>query len=119
MSKYEVGYKKPPLHSRFQKGKCSNPKGRGKRKTLTEADAFEKVLNSLAEFRHRGKSKRATRIELAIRRFGAAALEGNVGAADVLLKMREHFKKHGNILPRKMVLVRRMLDPSHLNEKSG
>jgi uncharacterized protein DUF5681 len=25
---YEVGYGKPPLHTRFQKGKSGNPKGR-------------------------------------------------------------------------------------------
>ena len=27
-SDYKVGYKKPPLHSRFQKGQSGNPRGR-------------------------------------------------------------------------------------------
>ena len=28
--KYAVGYRKPPTHSRFKKGKSGNPKGRPK-----------------------------------------------------------------------------------------
>ncbi|MGJ3627161.1 DUF5681 domain-containing protein [Sphingomonas sp. MMS24-JH45] len=27
---YEVGYGKPPIHARFQKGQSGNPKGRKK-----------------------------------------------------------------------------------------
>ena len=27
---YKVGYKKPPLHTRFQKGQSGNPRGRPK-----------------------------------------------------------------------------------------
>jgi hypothetical protein len=30
-SDYEAGYGKPPKHSRFKKGVCANPRGRGKR----------------------------------------------------------------------------------------
>jgi hypothetical protein len=36
-------------------------------------------------FRQGGKSKRTSRIELMIKSFGAAALNGNVGAAEALL----------------------------------
>ena len=27
-SDYEVGYKKPPKHTQWEKGQCPNPKGR-------------------------------------------------------------------------------------------
>ena len=99
MSDYEVGYKKPPRHSQFKPGNRGNPKGRGKRKVETEAETLKRVLNFPAEFRHGGKSKRAPRIELMIRRFGAAALKGDVGAAATLLKIRAHCEKCGDINP--------------------
>ena len=99
MSDYEVGYKKPPRHSQFKPGNRGNPKGRGKRKVETEAETLKRVLNFPAEFRHGGKSKRAPRIELMIRRYGAAALKGDVGAAAMLLKIRAHCEKYGDINP--------------------
>ena len=57
------------------------------------------MLNFPAEFRHRGKSKRAPRIELMIRRLGSAALKGDVGDAAMLLKIRAHCEKYGDINP--------------------
>ena len=99
MPSYEVGYKKPPRHSQFKPGNRCNPKGRGKRKAETEAEIIKRVLNSPAEFRHRGKSKRAPRIELMIRSLGAAALKGDIGAAAMLLQIRAHCEKHGDITP--------------------
>ena len=99
MSNYELGYKKPPRHSQFKAGNRANPKGRGKRKVETEAEILKRVLNFPAEFRHRGKSKRAPRIELMIRRLGSAALKGDVGAAAMLLKIRAHCEKYGDINP--------------------
>ena len=99
MPSYEVGYKKPPRHSQFKPGNRCNPKGRGKRKAETEAEIIKRVLNSPAEFRHRGKSKRAPRIELMIRSLGLKALKGDIGAAAMLLEIRAHCEKHGDITP--------------------
>src|SRR5436853_5261170 len=94
MPSYEVGYKKPLRHSQFKPGNRCNPKGRGKRKVETEAEILKRVLNFPAEFRHRGKSKRAPRIELMIWSLGSAALKGDVGAAGVLLKIHTHSEKY-------------------------
>ena len=99
MPSYEVGYKKPPRHSQFKPGNRCNPKGRGKRKVETEAEILKRVLNFPAEFRHGGKSKRAPRIELMIRSLGSNALKGDVGAAAMLLKIRAHCEKYGDINP--------------------
>jgi hypothetical protein len=42
MTDYEVGYKKPPRHSQFKVGNHANPKGRGARKRLSEADIMKR-----------------------------------------------------------------------------
>jgi hypothetical protein len=83
MSDYDVGYGKPPKHSQFKKGVCPNPHGRGKRRDLKVAEILNKVLNAKTEFRERGKLKKASRIELSVRRLAAS-----------LLKMRAHAEKH-------------------------
>ena len=101
MADFEIGYKKPPRHTRFKAG---NRAARGKRKVPTEAEILKNVMNFPAEFRRRGKSKRAPRIELTIKGFGGAALKGDVGAAAMLLNIRAHFEKHGDINPRKITV---------------
>src|SRR4051794_10236699 len=99
MADFEVGYKKPPRHSQFKKGVCANREGRRKKKVLKESEAIRKVLNLLVTFRDRGKTKRSPRIELIVKSNGAAALKGDVGAAAVLLTLRAHFEKSGDINP--------------------
>jgi hypothetical protein len=99
MANYEVGYKKPPRHSQFKPGNRANPHGRGKRKLRTQAEIFNEVMNHLAEYRQGGKAKRAPRIEVLIRTMGAAALNGDVGAAANLLKLREKFEELPDIGP--------------------
>src|ERR1700730_4306369 len=90
MSDYDVGYGKPPKHSQFKKGVCPNPAGRGKRRDRKVGEIMTKVLNAKTEFRDRGKVKKASRIELAIRRLAASAIKGDVASAAWLLKMRAH-----------------------------
>jgi hypothetical protein len=87
-----------PVHP-IKKGVCPNPHGRGKRRDLKVAEILNKVLNAKTEFRERGKLKKASRIELSIRRFAALATKGDVASAAWLLKMRVHAKKYGDSGP--------------------
>jgi Family of unknown function (DUF5681) len=100
MAEYKIGYKKPPPHSRFKLGNRANPHGRrGKQELRTEAEIVHDVMNDLVEFREGGKSKRMRRIELLIKSYGAAALRGDVSAAEALLKIRDQFAKNRAIEP--------------------
>jgi hypothetical protein len=99
MSDYDVGYGKPPKHSQFKNGVCPNPRGRGKRQDLKVREIMNKVLNAKAEFREHGKVKKASRIELTIRRLVASAINGDVASAASLLKIRAHAEKHGGSGP--------------------
>ena len=95
MSDYEVGYGKPPKHSRFKKGVCPNPRGRGKKRDLQLEDAVLDVLSAKTEFRERGRIMKASRLELTIRHHITAALNGDVSSAAMLLKIRSNAEKHG------------------------
>jgi len=99
MADYEVGYKKPPRHSQFKPGNRANPHGRGKRQRRDEAQIVHELMNGLVEFREGDKSKRARRIEIIIKCYGAAALRGDVGAAETLLKIRANFDGNRAIEP--------------------
>ncbi len=103
MTEYEVEYKKPPTHSRFKKGICPNPRGRGARKPFKPSQALRNALNALTRFRQNNRSKSAPLIEVFLRRQVMLALQGNAMAAAMLLELRAHFSKYGDV--RKLTLV--------------
>ena len=62
---YSVGYAKPPLHTRFQKGRSGNRKGRpvGSRNTVTLLD---KTFNERVLIKKNGRQKKITKAELIV-----------------------------------------------------
>jgi hypothetical protein len=99
MSDYDVGYGKPPKHSQFKKGVCSNPSGRRKHRNLPVVEIMQKVLGTNTEFRDRGRVRKAARLELVIRKLVASAINGDVNSAAMLLKVRCHAEKYGGTEP--------------------
>jgi hypothetical protein len=91
---YDVGYGKPPKHSRFKKGVSGNPRGRVKRGDPAMRDILDRVLNAKIDFRERGKLKKASRKELNIRRLVVSAMKGDLSDAAMLLKLRANAAKH-------------------------
>ena len=87
MKKYDVGFKKPPLESRFKPGNQEYLK-RKKKKRKLEGESLWEFLGEIVEYRENGKLKRATRLELQVKSIGTEALKGNIAAADALLTMR-------------------------------
>lgn len=63
---YNVGYKKPPKHTRFQKGKSGNPGGRPPKKREVVADDIKALLNDQIAVTQNGKqtSKHPKEVEL-------------------------------------------------------
>ncbi len=94
LTDYEIGYGKPPKQSQFKKGVCANRRGRGKLAELPMREILDSVSTAKITFRERGKSRKASRAELNIRRLAAAAVKGDVESAATLLKLRAHAEKH-------------------------
>ena len=105
MSDYDVGYGRPPKHSQFKKGVCPNPRGRGKRGNLQIGEIMKRVMNATTEFRDRGKVKKASRLELSVRRLAASAAKGDIGSAAWLLKLRAHAEKYRDAGPTIITIV--------------
>ena len=62
---YDVGYGKPPLHTRFRKGQSSNPKGRSKG-TKNFATIFMTAMSQSVTINENGKRKKISKIAAAV-----------------------------------------------------
>jgi Family of unknown function (DUF5681) len=82
MSDDDVGYGKPPKHSRFKPGNNANPKGRPKRKPTAIAEIIDDVLDGPAEYRERGRTKKASRRELTVKTHIKRALAGDLSSIE-------------------------------------
>jgi hypothetical protein len=83
---YEVGYGKPPKHSRFQKGQSGNRKGRPKgAKNLS--GLLNQELDTLITIQEGGRSKRVTKREVMAKRLINKGMEGDLKALLALFKL--------------------------------
>lgn len=82
----QVGYCKPPRHSRFPKGKSGNPRGRPRGARGLKAE-LKAEMNERVTITVEGKPKRIPKRRLVIKALAAKAAQGNVAAADKLLSL--------------------------------
>src|ERR1700730_9271518 len=83
---YVVGYGKPPVHSRFQKGRSGNPKGRprGRRNMSTLLSA---ALNGWVTVVENGRRKKITKREAIVTRLVHKSASADLSATQFVLAM--------------------------------
>lgn len=82
---YEVGYGKPPRHTRFAPGKSGNPSGRPK-KPRTTSETLARSLARKIEITENGQRKKITTLEALIMRLVSKAAAGDNSALKQLLQ---------------------------------
>jgi len=85
-SAYEVGYKKPPLHTRFQTGQSGNPKGRLKRSRNLDI-MFEEELNAPVKIKEDGRARTVSKKRVFVTQTVHRAIQGDARAAAFVIKM--------------------------------
>jgi hypothetical protein len=81
---YEVGYRKPPKNTQFQKGVSGNPKGRPK-KAADFHSIFMKESESFVTINDNGQRRRISKLEGIAKQLHNKALTGNISALRIYL----------------------------------
>jgi hypothetical protein len=90
---YEVGYKKPPKATRFQKGKSANPNGRPRKvdEPFDPGAVLQAIENEQITVPEKGKRKRMTKAEAHFRELFDAAIDGDLKMARDVVSMAEGY----------------------------
>lgn len=88
---YEVGFRRPPVATRFKPGKVGNPKGRPKKKQ-TVGQIIEGALMTKVKVVENGRSKTMTAEEVIIRKLALDAASGDKRAVQTLFSLRDRYQ---------------------------
>ena len=92
---YEVGYRRPPVHSRFQPGQSGNPKGRPKGSPNLQT-LVSKILNEQVSLREGQEVRKVSKAEAVLRGLVIAALKGDQRSVVTLFRIAEQCGEFGD-----------------------
>jgi hypothetical protein len=81
---YEVGYGKPPVHTRFRKGQSGNPSGKPK-KVLSEDEILLRDLSSKVPVTEGGKQRHMSKLEVVLKQQVKLAMKGDPKAVRIII----------------------------------
>jgi hypothetical protein len=83
-SEHTVGYRNPPVHSRFKKGESGNPNGRPKG-TVNFATVLLRTLRETVVIKEDGKRTVVTKLEASVKQLVNKAASGDLRALSHLI----------------------------------
>jgi hypothetical protein len=87
---YEIGYCKPPKHTRFKPGQSGNPRGRPKAEKSLGA-ALNDALRAKVKLRGNGKERGVSSLDAYFIRVVMDAIQGKASAQRLLPALMERF----------------------------
>lgn len=86
----DVGYKRPPKHTRFKPGQSGNPAGRGKNVHNFKTDLMEE-LREMIVIRENGRERKISKQRAFIKALVAAAIKSDVRAINAVVACTRNF----------------------------
>ncbi len=107
---YQVGYRRPPLHTRFQPGVSGNPSGRAKGsqnfKTL-----LDRILKEEIPLLDGDRSRKVSKAEAITRRLVIGALKGDLRSMFALFRLAEQTGQFEEAPVQHNIIERIIVDP--------
>lgn len=88
-SEYKVGYKRPPLETRWKPGQCGNPRNKRDRRLKPIVPIIDRALSETVDIVMNGESRRVTTSEAIVLQLSRRALSGDIRAFRVLMRYRK------------------------------
>ena len=95
---YEVGYRKPPNHTRFKPGQSGNPRGRPKGTNNLKTDLMEELGEKIV-IREGDQSRRISKQRAVVKTLVTRTLKGDARAATLLTSMMMRLLETGEGAP--------------------
>ena len=83
-AEYQVGYKRPPLQTRFNPGQSGNPKGRPTGRPNAKT-TMARVINERVAVREGQKSRNVTKLEAMLQAHTLKAIKGDTRSASIVI----------------------------------
>ena len=113
---YEVGYGKPPRHTRFKKGQSGNPKGRPNG-SKNAATLLNEALHEEVVVNENGRRRTLTKLEAAMKQLANRAAAGDHRSLQLLFNQLLTIDRKSGDQPRTLVELLEAIGPVSDEEK--
>jgi len=112
---YRVGYKRPPLHTRFRAGQSGNPSGRRKG-SLNLKTLFDQILREEVSLREGSSVRKVSKAEAVLRGLVIGALKGDSRSLAAMFRLAEQTGQFEEATPTvtEMTIRRIIVDPKSI-----
>jgi Family of unknown function (DUF5681) len=98
-----VGYKRPPVHTRFKAGQSGNPSGRPKGSQNLQT-LFQKILNERIPLREGARVRKVSKAEAVMRGLVIGAMKGEPRSVMTLFRLAEQTGQLGGRPPSEIIV---------------